>query len=215
MATHIVRHGEEPPWRALDEDERAALFARITPIDGRCHLGPTTQASACALPWRPDVPLVRLVDAAWPNPNLVVYYLVTDGDRLLRLNGTSIPIHDANLRCPIQLSEDNVLDYLRFFCFFTRGEEGAFYLLERPDHPILDAELDEPTQAVFERVARPAIYTGRNADEHFTCQAIVFYGDALFDATFEVQANGNVSMLDDDPIAANLPVRLSAPLGHF
>lgn len=205
---HILQHGAEDPWRSLPDAQRDELFLQISPIDGRLHTrGPDTLAARCALPWYANTQLVRLVTAAWGN--LAIYYLVLDG-QLFHLNGTSLPIHEANRIGGITLTPENVLEYLKFFCFFVRGAEGPFYILEDTDHPILDFALDEPTKNLFDSFARSATCTGPNENGAYTCDAAIFYGPALFTASFSVEPSGMIEMLDDAPVAVHLPVRIDA-----
>lgn len=208
--SHILRHGIEPPWRAPTEIERGDLLRRITPVDGRFHASARSHVAYCILPWYAEAPLVRIVDPAWGDAS--IYYLIVEGN-LVRLDGVSPPVHEANLRAPVQLTPENVLEYLKFFCFFVRSDEGPFYLLERPDHPILTFEPDEETEQMFGVLARAPSCRGPNELGEFPCSAVVFYGAALFEASFLVHPSGMVEMTDDEPIAVHLPVRFNATLG--
>jgi len=97
----------------------------------------------------------------------------------------------------------------------VRGEDGPFFLLERADHPILTFEPDEETAQILDRLARAPTYQGQNQNDQFLCSGVVFYGNALFEASFAVQPSGMVEMLDDDPVEINLPVRFTATLGAY
>ena len=105
-----------------------------------------------------------------------------------------------------------MLDYLRFFCFFVRGEEGPFYIAEEMDDANLPNDMDEATSGVLESVIRPASYEGTNEQGHYLCNAVVFYSNALFYADFAVQKSGMIEMLDDEPIAADLPSKVDRPV---
>ena len=52
----------------------------------------------------------------------------------------------------------------------------------------------------------------KNDQKHYLCDAVVFYSNALFIANFAVQPTGMIEMLDDEPIAADLPVRVEQPV---
>lgn len=208
--SHILRHGIEPPWSAPTEIERGNLLRHITPVDRRLPASARSHVAFCMLPWYANVPLVRVVDPAWGDASI---YFLQVNNRLVRLRGGSIPIHEVNTSAPLRLTAENVLEYLKFFCFFVRGDEGPFYLLERGDHPILTFEIDEATQDTFDALAQPPRYEGQNENDDFLCSAVVFYGAAIFEASFAVQPSGMVEMLDDDPVEINLPVRFSARLG--
>jgi hypothetical protein len=101
---------------------------------------------------------------------------------------------------------------LRFFCFFVRGEEGPFLIAESMEDPYIPKNVDERTRSVIEGTIRPASYEGKNDKGFFLCDAVVFYSNALFIANFAVQPGGMIEMLDDEPIAADLSVKVNAPV---
>jgi len=199
-------------WTAVEGEELAGFLEQINPIDGQYKVNfETTQVHWRMLPFYETVALVRVHDPNWVNKKLNVYYL-TDQGNLFRLNGTSPPIHEVNAKAPIKISEDNVLDYLRFFCFFVRGEEGPFYIAESMEDPNMPQEMDETTRSVVEGTIRAASFEGMNDQGHYLCDAVVFYSNALFIANFAVQPTGMIEMLDDEPIAADLPVKVEVPV---
>ena len=46
----------------------------------------------------------------------------------------------------------------------------------------------------------------------FLCDAVIYYSNAIFLANFAVEPGGMVRMLDDEPIAADLPAKIHAPI---
>lgn len=199
-------------WNAVQGDELAGFLDQINPIDGKYRVSAaSTEVHWRQLPFYNSVALIRVKDNNWVNKKLVIYYL-TDQGNLFRLNGTSPPIHEVNAKAPVKITDDNVLDYLRFFCFFVRGEEGPFYVAEAMDDPNMPQDMDETTRSVVEGTIRPCTYQGKNDQGHFLCDAVVFYSNALFIANFSVQPTGMIEMLDDEPIAADLPVRVDRPV---
>lgn len=199
-------------WNLVQGEELAGFLEQINPIDGKYRVSAeSTRVEWRMLPFYETVALIRVKDPNWVNQNLNIYYL-TDQGNLFRLNGTSPPIHEVNAKAPIKVNEENVLEYLRFFCFFVRGEEGPFYISETMDDPNMPKDLDDTTRSVIEGTVREATFEGMNDQGHFLCQAVVFYSNALFIADFAVQPTGMIEMLDDEPIAADLPVRVDCPV---
>ncbi len=199
-------------WNAVEGEELAGFLEQINPIDGKYHVkAESTQVEWRMLPFYDQVALIRVKDPNWTNPKLNIYYL-TDQGNLFRLNGTSPPIHEVNAKAPIKVNEENVLEYLRFFCFFVRGEEGPFYVAESMEDSNMPTEMDETTRSVIEGTIRPATFEGVNEQGHYLCDAVVFYSNALFIANFAVQPTGMIEMLDDEPIAADLPVKVETPV---
>lgn len=199
-------------WNAVTGAELAGFLEQINPIDGKYRVSAeSTQVHWRQLPFYDSVALIRVKDPNWVNQKLNIFYL-TDQGNLFRLNGTSPPIHEVNAKAPIKVNEQNVLEYLRFFCYFVRGEEGPFYIAETMDDPNMPTEMDDTTRSVVEGTVRPATFEGMNDQGHFLCDAVVFYSNALFIANFAVQPTGMIEMLDDEPIAADLPTRVEQPV---
>lgn len=199
-------------WNPVTGEELAGFLQQVTPIDGKYKTSPETAHVAWrALPFYERVVLIRVHDTTWTPKHLNIYYLTLDGN-LYRLNGTSPPIHEVNATAPIKVNEHNVLDYLRFFCFFVRGEEGPFLIAENINDPDLPKAMDDQTRTVIEGTIRPATYEGKNEQGFFLCDGVVFYSNALFIANFAVQPTGMIEMLDDEPIAADLPVKVDVPI---
>ena len=127
-------------------------------------------------------------------------FALFDGDDALWLDGTSTAMHDANAAEALALTDATVLDYVRFFLFFVRGDSGAFTLIESAE------ELAPKTVSVETLAARraeiaPFRLREPGADGRLGVAATIAYGDALFAAVFAVTPNGNIEMVDDDPLA--------------
>lgn len=203
---------DDENWNAVTGDELAGFLDQINPIDGKYKTSPeTTKVVWRQLPFYDQIALIRVTDTSWTPKSLKIFFLTNQGN-LFRLNGTSPPIHEVNALGPIKLSEDNILEYLRFFCFFVRGEEGPFLIAEDMDNPDMPQEMDDKTRAVIEGTIRPATFEGMNEQGFYLCDACVFYSNALFIANFAVQPSGMIEMLDDEPIAADLPIKVDAPI---
>ena len=203
---------QDDNWNPVTGEELDGFLEQVTPIDGKYKSSAQTAKVAWrTLPFYERVVLIRIKDESWTPKNLVIYYLALDG-ALFRLNGTSPPIHEVNTKAPVRITEGNVLDYLRFFCFFVRGEEGPFLISESMDDPYMPKNMDAQTRAAIEGTIRPASYEGKNEQGFYLCDGVVFYSNALFIANFAVQPGGMIEMLDDDPIATNLSVRVEAPI---
>lgn len=203
---------EDGNWNPVQGDELTGFLSQIDDIDGKYKVNAqSTQVAWRMLPFYESVALIRVQDPNWIKPNLVVYYL-TDQGNLFRLNGTSPPIHEVNAKAPVKITEENVIEYLKFFCFFVRGEEGPFYVAESMDDQNMPADMDDTTRSVIEGTIRPASFEDKNDQGHYLCNAVVFYSNALFYADFAVQPSGMIEMLDDEPIASDLPTRLDKPV---
>lgn len=208
------RHIFHYPWKQLKPDLIPRLVKQLTPIDGMLEINPErTRLELSRLPFYENIQIIRLLDPSWPDKDLVVYYLIDDRWELYRLNGTSPPIHQVN-KGHIKLNEENALAYLYFFCFFVRGEDGPFYVIERPDDSLIPADIPAQTRTVILDNSRPSALNGVDEQGHILCDAVVWYSDALFSANFAIQPSGMMEMIDDTPIVGDLKSRIHAPLGY-
>lgn len=203
---------QDDNWTAVEGEELAGFLDQVNPIGGKHNVSvDTTKVHWRMLPFYENVALIRVQEPNWLNKKLTIYYL-TDQGNLYPLNGTSPPIHEVNAKAPIKVTEENVLEYLKFFCFFVRGEEGPFYVAEDMGDENMPVNMDDTTRSVIEGTIRPASFEGKNDQGHFLCDAVVFYSNALFIANFAVQPTGMIEMLDDEPIAADLPSKIDVPI---
>lgn len=199
-------------WNPVQGEELQGFLAQVGSVDGKYQTNPnSTQVAWRVLPFYDQVAMIRLTDVSWAPKNLVLYYL-TDQGNLFRLNGTSPNIHEVNSKAPIKVTEENVLDYLRFFCFFVRGEEGPFLVAESMEDPYIPKDLDDKTRVAISNTIHPCTYKGMDNEGNYLCDAVVFYSNALFEAQFSVQPSGMIEMLDDEPVAPDLNARVDAPI---
>lgn len=199
-------------WHETTGDELIGFLEQISPVDGKWPLdAETTSVLWRQLPFYDSVALISVRNNELDALNTRLFYL-TDQGNLFRLNGTSPPIHEVNAKAPVKINEENVLDYLRFFCYFVRGEEGPFYIAEQADDPILPRFSEETARLILESTVRPATFEGMNDQGHFLCDVVVNYSSAIFIANFAVQPTGMIEMLDDEPIAADLPGKIDRRL---
>lgn len=157
------------------------------------------------------VRLVRVKSPSW-NQAVTVYYLEYD-DRLYELNGSSPPIHDINNKTKISLTSANLLDYLRFFCFFVRGDEGPFIIAEGLNQTEIPAGLNAEERNRLREVLRPASYNGYvRSTQTFYAMASVYYSNAIFLCDFEIKKSGFILMVNDLPVVSDLSSKVNQPI---
>jgi len=203
---------DDGQWNAVTGEELKGFLEQVGTIDGKHRTSAdTSEVHWRALPFYERVVMIRVRDRNWMPENLAIYYLANQG-QLTRLDGTSPPIHQVNADAPIRVTDDNVLEYLRFFCFFVRGEDGPFLIAESMDTHGMPRSMDDSARRAIEGTLREASFEGKNAEGYWLCDAIVFYSNALFLSNFAVQPTGMIEMTDDDPLLQDLKIRVDAPI---
>lgn len=199
-------------WTLVTEPKRrSALLASFNKIDGRHATSrESTQLRECKLPCYGNTTLLQVRDETWTNKHLKIYYLEDGEDTYVRLNGTSPPIHALNAKLPIHLDDTNVLWYLSFFCFFVRGDEGPFLVIDDLNNPNLPDDLttSEKLKTVFRQ---PRIF-GRDDLGKWRISALIYYSNAVFHGDFLVSSSGTVDMADDTALFGDLPSKIQVPI---
>lgn len=203
---------ENYSWQKVPGEQLEPFLKLVNPIQAKHNASPASATVEWSqLPFYTTIGLVKVNDSAWA-PNTGPFWFLAKQGRMFLLDGSSAPIHDANEADPVKVTDQNALDYLRFFCYFVHGDEGPFLIVENIDHPAIDkAKLDDSTRKVIEDAIRPAAFEGRTSEGALEASAMVLYGNALFSARFSMTENGMIEMIDDEPVAADLPVKKIKP----
>lgn len=193
--------GEAPAWldtviKTLDDQAEALMLHRATSFYD------DAQVIELHLPTdaEPDS------DASCIKVECHAFLLLSDGNTVY-LNGQSQPIHLLNDakggKSQLHLdSEEKALDYLRFFCGYVWGEEGAFVIIESAKSSDWVQYLERNEDLLTAAPSRPK---ARREGDYWVCRALVVYGDHLFDATFRITDGGMIEMEDDMPVARLKP----------
>ncbi|HEV7660369.1 MAG TPA: hypothetical protein VGO55_11040 [Allosphingosinicella sp.] len=131
------------------------------------------------------------------------------GQRTWWLDGSSLPIHQVNALADLRIEQGNVLEYLAFFCFFVRGDDGPFFVVDRTDNPFVPPS--PKRSEIFENFRQPKIW-GQDGNGDWRLSALIYYGDAVFDCPFVVSLSGMIDMLSDFALVPEMGARIAAPL---
>ncbi len=155
----------------------------------------------------------QLVELAFLRDDLVERaYVLLGSDGVHWLDGDSTPIHTVNTNESLELSDETVADYLRYFLYFLRSDGSAFILIESADEiesaaddSVAAAEPGDGADISAETARKHArLLEVRQQDESGCWQvdATVAYQGGLFSASFSVKPDGEVEMIDDDPLGS-------------
>lgn len=160
-----------------------------------------------------DVRLIALAPKPHPSSNNWRYFLACQGDFYI-LNGLAAPIIEVNRKASLRLHPSQALDYLRFFSFFSQGEQGSFFLITRPEQCALPEVLskEENSELCFDSGIEPYYFAPKVSEPGdaggFEVRALVYYGNSLFAGLFSIDQNGAVKMVHEQLLASDLPYSL-------
>tara|TARA_R110001592_G_scaffold16881_10_gene71633 strand:- start:1319 stop:1930 length:612 start_codon:yes stop_codon:yes gene_type:complete len=185
---------DDGSWESYDQT--AAFLSFISPMEGQELNAGNTKVFSKPLPFYNDVKILQVTSVAWEEEP-TYYFFLQHGDDYILLRGLSDVIHELNETGAINLSKDNVMDYLKFFCLFTKNEEGeCYYIIEGQNSEFL-AELSG-----YDKSRHLRKYQGLEVSDFDNLGRCIIKTRVLneghvYDATFEVLKTGNVEMKDD------------------
>jgi PDZ domain-containing protein/TIR domain-containing protein len=213
----VLRHGTpitlkvgvkaRPPEEGID-----ALYAREK----------TREITASTVPLRPEqfdfgrwLPLQNYPDSAvWEfgawGSNAVAAYLRHKDGKLVPLDGRAANIHGFNAEGHLRLeNEAQVNDYLRLFMAYVWNNE-------KQPSPFVIVDSEEEFDRLFKSArgetragAKFVPLTVTQSGDHYDADTTILYDKALFLATLRVSRNGKVEMLEDKPLAVEIPKNVS------
>lgn len=134
-----------------------------------------------------------------------LYVLWRPGRAPLLLDGESDPIHSVNEDERLALEEREAADYLRFFLFALRVNGEAFILFETAPATV------PPKLRAAAKDAQPITPAGTDAQGRWLFDATVVFKGSSFNARFAIPRDGQVEMIDDEPLRAGFPAVLVSP----
>jgi len=209
--TAIAEKTTEPwaSWEPCDDDQGAEALERLARSLPRFFADSKLISSRQSrLPFYESH---RLMELEFDRGQGAERAFVLDGPRgTALLDGQSSPIHDANEAESLALTEATAADYVKFFLYFLRADEGAFVLIESseevgPAEDAGDRSDDEDGVLTLEEArsnARPLHIGKPDSDGRWATDSTVAYGGVLFNASFAVEPGGLVEMTDDNVIGA-------------
>ena len=181
-------------WTDVDACSVDQLLAQMTPDNARGNFDSSTVRMAFHfLPFYDDVTLLRVFDPYWRDEDLVHYYLISN-KKLFRLGGKIDQILEVNRTAPVLITENNVLEYLKFFCFFNRNFKRVLYMLDNLNAPVLEPLHGRPAFDDLQKLATPPRILYVHKGYMYLCEAFFLHKDAIFKGILSVLSSGYTNL---------------------
>lgn len=192
-------------WRNIGATDKAAVLKALAATSGKHRdlAGRITRLRALQLPFYRNVVLYE--GQVEKNAGLATFVRYPGG--VVMLDGSSKVIQALNAEAPLMLANNQQVEaYLRFFTAAIQASDGTFRIVEKPaDLSWADHARAADKAAVNSKITRLKI--ARKDATSWEATATITYGNNLFQSLFRVNQDGGVEMVDDTPLAENLPIR--------
>tara|TARA_R110002072_G_scaffold217390_1_gene375125 strand:- start:891 stop:1511 length:621 start_codon:yes stop_codon:yes gene_type:complete len=115
-------------------------------------------------------------------------------------------IQQLNTSVPISLTEENVLEYVRFYFSHVKGRHGRFIVCETVDHIKWKDEPPEEIRKSINQAINPLEIIEKRKDDVYQVKAFMMLKDALFQSDVYIEPNGNVTITNHEVLIENVPV---------
>jgi MoxR-like ATPase len=193
-------------WADLPRPVARDILAALLDVTDKRRMLLKVSGKISPLPFYKEWRLVWLtVDNPKGEEDLVLEDILAlwhRGETPLLLDGSSAPVHEVNARENLALDDDQVADYLRWFCMAITAEDKPFLVFEHPP------KIVTPKDKKIISLIQPLTPAGRTDEGAWKYEGTLVFDNKMFKAVFAVEADGEVTMLDDEPLVAHVPYRL-------
>lgn len=195
-------------WDDWPADEVSGLFSQLVGLDASGERWFLVHARIAELPFYRRWKLVVFHSAlrrakGGPTPLEDVWALVRDDGPPLLLDGSSAPVHEANRLEKLDLRVDKAPDYIRFFFFAVRAKDEPFVLFEEPPAQLAPELRDAAKDA------SPLTFDGLDDTNRLMYDTTVVFQGMSFKSRLALAVNGEIEMVDDDPLTEEFPPELT------
>lgn len=195
----------------LNKQETASVVETLSPILDSASFDPASAiVMSRELPFYPGSKFLDLADHRTLPP--ARRFAIIAKNKAHILDFTNQPIYELNESYPLQLTIDNVTDYVRFFFSFVRGRHGRFLIIESVDDiPWREEPAPSGRKAIGKMVAPMAVSEipaplGAGHTKTYHLSAYMLFKDSLFRADIEVADTGQVKILQETLLIEDIPV---------
>jgi hypothetical protein len=183
----------------------------INPLNGQEIDKLSSVVQMKKLPFYKNVEILRVNLDKWAEPEETSFFYFAKvkepyenlRDKFIELRGLSEDIYEINELGGLELNKETYLEYLKFFCYFLIDDEKQtnFFVIEDKYSEFLELFSDYEKDRILQD------YPGANFELKTDTGVVeaysrVMFGEEVFDAIFEIHADGTVVMTNDERIAA-------------
>ena len=142
---------------------------------------------------------IKLVRCKPKHEEKELLYYLTYKNIALELAGPSENIHEANELDSVFIDTNNVIQYIKFFCYFIKADGANFTIIESGCDEDLKTIMNKLNPEIIDQIGEME-YLGYNEKLRHVVSGVVRYKDSLFLAKCEIETDGHVQMIDEETI---------------
>ena len=191
----------------LELEEVAAILDVLNEqVDGSIFDPLETTILSIELSFYPNYRFLHVADHATTPPLERYVFQKIGAMEFITLNWNYKTILQINAAAPINVTDENVLDYVRFYFGHVKGRHGPFIICETADHIRWKEEPSAEIKRSLNQALSPLEIAEKRTDGIYVINAFMMLKDALFGVQVYVQPSGKITMSDHQIIMEDIPV---------
>ena len=190
----------------LELEDVATIMDQVNPLlEGT----PFDPIETIIMAW--DIPFYagyRLLDISDHSsiPVLKRFVIYSPQDQVV-IDWKNETIYSLNQKLPIQLDENNIVDYVVFFFTYVRGKHGRFLIVENIDDIAWKDEPPQNARKPISEMIKPVQLSNEKSDKgDFKLNVCMMFKDSLFQSSVTVGKDGYVTMGKEELLIEDMPV---------
>ncbi len=191
----------------LEIDEIAPIIDEINKkIDGSIFDPLETTILSIDVSFYPEYRFLSISDHATNPPLQRFVFQKKNSNDFTIIDWTYNTIYSLNKNVPIRLSDNNILEYVRFYFSYVKGRHGKFIICESINNIRWKDNPSEDEIKKINEIIKPLEIKEKNKDGTYKVEAFMMLKDALFSVNVFVNKNGKITMSDYEVLIENLSV---------
>ncbi len=165
-----------------------------------------TTILAIDVPFYSGYRFLSISDYATSPPLQRFAFQKNNSDNFIIIDWTYNTIYSINKESPINLNDENILEYVRFFFSYVKGRHGRFIICESMSNIEWKDEPIDDVRKKINEILKPLEIKEKRTDGTYEIKSLMMLKDALFNVDIFVEPNGNITMSNHEIMIENLPV---------
>jgi len=197
-------------WEKIEHKDAADVMEDVNPY---IHPIPfsleMTRLSVSRLSFYEDYKLYKMTN--FEARHGVTKYTLRKPGHAVVINWTAEPIYKINKIAPVQINENNVVDYIKFFFTYVRDRERNLQVIEKIEDLKLNGK--QSAQLHFNVMSKigPVSLESVDSNEGFDLLGYLLSCNTLVKSRIRVKKTGTIILSDEEKIMNIPPARNHAP----
>lgn len=192
-------------FKKLELEEAALILDAVNPLLEGTPFDPIeTVIMAWDMDFYPGYRLLEIADHS--STPVLKRFVVYSADYQVVLDWKNETIYALNQKLPIQLNDQNVVDYAIFFFTYVRGKHGRFLIVENVDDIQWKDEPPPNARKAISKMIEAVQVIGNGDDGEVKLSACMMFKDSLFKSEILVKPDGHVVMDNEKLLIEDIPV---------